>query len=100
MSTRLAPPPRSCYENGLGVKTAPRAAEHAALFRPTLFRIRQTGKAMFDTVKYLLEESRLPKEWYNIVAGLTRPPDPVLHPGTLQPVGPADLEPPVPMALH
>src|SRR5207237_953977 len=54
---------------------------------------------MSDTVKYLLEESRLPKEWYNIVADLPRPPDPVLHPGTLQPVGPADLEPLFPMAL-
>ena len=54
---------------------------------------------MSETVKYLLEESRLPKEWYNIVADLPRPPDPVLHPGTLQPVGPADLEPLFPMAL-
>ena len=54
---------------------------------------------MSDTVKYLLEESRLPKAWYNIVADLPRPPDPVLHPGTLQPVGPADLEPLFPMAL-
>src|SRR5438132_13736496 len=54
---------------------------------------------MSDPVKYLLDESRLPKEWYNIVADLPRPPDPVLHPGTLQPVGPADLEPLFPMAL-
>src|SRR5256885_1596500 len=54
---------------------------------------------MSETVKYLLEESRLPKEWYNIVADLPRPPDPVLHPGTLQPVGPADLEPLFPSAL-
>src|SRR5271163_4849494 len=54
---------------------------------------------MSDTVKYLLDEARLPKEWYNIVADLPRPPDPVLHPGTLQPVGPADLEPLFPMAL-
>src|ERR1700731_3019236 len=54
---------------------------------------------MSDTVKYLLEESRLPKAWYNIVADLPRPPEPVLHPGTLQPVGPADLEPLFPMAL-
>src|ERR1700726_3681212 len=54
---------------------------------------------MSDTVKYLLEESRLPKAWYNIVADLPRPPNPVLHPGTLQPVGPQDLEPLFPMAL-
>ncbi|MBO0736038.1 MAG: TrpB-like pyridoxal phosphate-dependent enzyme [Alphaproteobacteria bacterium] len=54
---------------------------------------------MSDTVKYLLDEARLPKEWYNIVADLPRPPDPVLHPGTLKPVGPQDLEPLFPMAL-
>src|SRR5438309_11077506 len=54
---------------------------------------------MTDTVKYLLDEERIPKDWYNIVADLPRPPDPVLHPGTLQPVGPQDLEPLFPMAL-
>jgi tryptophan synthase beta chain len=54
---------------------------------------------MSDTVKYLLDETRLPKDWYNIVADLPRPPEPVLHPGTLRPVGPQDLEPLFPMAL-
>lgn len=54
---------------------------------------------MTDTVKYLLDESRLPKYWYNIAADLPVPPPPVLHPGTHQPVGPADLAPLFPMAL-
>jgi tryptophan synthase beta chain len=54
---------------------------------------------MSDTIKYMLDEEALPKAWYNIVADLPRPPDPVLHPGTLQPVGPQDLEPLFPMAL-
>ena len=54
---------------------------------------------MSDTVKYLLDESRIPKDWYNIVADLPRPPEPVLHPGTFKPVGPQDLEPLFPMAL-
>ena len=54
---------------------------------------------MSETVKYLLDENRLPKDWYNIVADLPRRPDPVLHPGTLQPIGPQDLEPLFPMAL-
>ena len=54
---------------------------------------------MTDTVKYLLDESRLPKNWYNIAADLPTPPAPVLHPGTKQPVGPADLEPLFPMSL-
>jgi tryptophan synthase beta chain len=54
---------------------------------------------MSDTVKYLLDEKRIPKDWYNIIADLPRPPEPVLHPGTLQPIGPADLEPLFPMEL-
>jgi tryptophan synthase beta chain len=38
--------------------------------------------------KYLLDESRLPKAWYNIAADMPVPPQPVLHPGTLEPVTP------------
>ena len=54
---------------------------------------------MTDTVKYLLDETRMPKSWYNLVADLPSPPPPVLHPGTMQPVGPDDLAPLFPMAL-
>ena len=54
---------------------------------------------MTDTIKYLLDETQLPKFWYNIAADLPTPPPPVLHPGTHQPVGPADLEPLFPMSL-
>jgi len=49
--------------------------------------------------KYLLDESDLPKQWYNIAADLPVPLPPVLHPATLQPVGPEDLAPLFPMAL-
>jgi len=54
---------------------------------------------MADTVKYVLDETRIPKHWYNIMADLPAPPPPVLHPGTKQPVGPDDLAPLFPMAL-
>ncbi|MEI8393437.1 MAG: TrpB-like pyridoxal phosphate-dependent enzyme [Rhodospirillaceae bacterium] len=54
---------------------------------------------MSDTVKYLLPESALPKSWYNIVADLPEALPPVLHPGTLQPLGPTDLAPLFPDAL-
>ena len=54
---------------------------------------------MADTVKYVLDETRIPKRWYNIVADLPSPPPPVLHPGTLQPIGPGDLAPLFPMSL-
>jgi tryptophan synthase beta chain len=54
---------------------------------------------MSDTIKYLLDEARMPKVWYNLTADLPSPPPPVLHPGTLQPLGPDDLAPLFPMSL-
>jgi tryptophan synthase beta chain len=54
---------------------------------------------MSDSVKYLLPEDRIPRAWYNIAADLPQPPPPVLHPGTGQPIGPADLAAIFPMAL-
>jgi tryptophan synthase beta chain len=55
--------------------------------------------SMSDSIKYTLEESRIPTSWYNLVADLPAPPPPVLHPGTLKPVGPDDLAPLFPMSL-
>jgi tryptophan synthase beta chain len=49
--------------------------------------------------KFLLSEDQIPRAWYNIVADLPIPPAAVLHPGTGQPIGPADLAPLFPMAL-
>jgi tryptophan synthase beta chain len=46
---------------------------------------------MSDSVKYLLDEQHLPRSWYNINADLPVPLDPVLHPGTQQPITPDDL---------
>ena len=54
---------------------------------------------MGETVKYTLDESKLPEAWYNVAADLPEPPAPVLHPGTGQPVGPDDLAPLFPMAV-
>ncbi len=54
---------------------------------------------MTETIKYLLDERRIPTYWYNLVADLPVPPPPVLHPGTLKPVGPDDLASLFPMAL-
>ena len=54
---------------------------------------------MSQQVKFLLPEDRMPKAWYNIQADLPKALPPVLHPGTLQPIGPDDLAPLFPMAL-
>jgi tryptophan synthase beta chain len=49
--------------------------------------------------KFLLDESQLPRRWYNIASDMPNPAQPVLHPGTGQPVGPDDLAPLFPMEL-
>ncbi|MBQ0936079.1 TrpB-like pyridoxal phosphate-dependent enzyme [Ideonella paludis] len=54
---------------------------------------------MADTIKYLLSEEQMPKDWYNLAADLPVPLPAVLHPGTMQPVGPDDLAPLFPMSL-
>src|SRR5215210_3636648 len=51
------------------------------------------------TVKIVLDERDLPTHWYNIVPDLPNPPAPPLHPGTGQPLGPADLAPLFPMGI-
>jgi tryptophan synthase beta chain len=52
-----------------------------------------------EQTKFLLDESQLPRRWYNIAADMPSPPQPVLHPGTGEPVGPDDLAPLFPMEL-
>jgi tryptophan synthase beta chain len=54
---------------------------------------------MTEPVKFTLPDDALPKYWYNIVADLPEPPAPVLHPGTGEPIGPADLAPLFPDAI-
>ena len=54
---------------------------------------------MSEQTKYILDETHIPKSWYNLIADLPKPLPPVLHPGTKQPVGPGDLEPLFPMEL-
>ncbi|HQD83824.1 MAG TPA: TrpB-like pyridoxal-phosphate dependent enzyme, partial [Quisquiliibacterium sp.] len=54
---------------------------------------------MSGQTKFLLDESRIPKRWYNIQADLPKALPPVLHPGTMKPVGPDDLAPLFPMEL-
>ncbi|MBA7595363.1 Tryptophan synthase beta chain [subsurface metagenome] len=49
--------------------------------------------------KVILTEKEMPTSWYNIQADLPEPLPPVLHPGTGQPIGPADLAPLFPMEL-
>ncbi|MEP7019257.1 MAG: TrpB-like pyridoxal phosphate-dependent enzyme [Pseudonocardiales bacterium] len=49
--------------------------------------------------KIILGEDEQPTQWYNLLADLPNPPPPVLHPGTLQPIGPDDLAPLFPMDL-
>src|SRR5713226_3808157 len=52
-----------------------------------------TGDSMADTTKIMLDETEIPKTWFNLVPHLPNPPAPPLHAATHQPVGPADLAP-------
>ena len=52
-----------------------------------------------EKAMYFLDQKDMPTSWYNIQADLPEPLPPVLHPGTGQPVGPADLAPLFPMEL-
>jgi tryptophan synthase beta chain len=52
-----------------------------------------------DQVKYLLNETDIPKHWYNINADMPVPQAPVLNPQTLEPVTPEFLNVLFPMSL-
>jgi tryptophan synthase beta chain len=54
---------------------------------------------MSEKSRILLDESDLPKSWYNIMADSPLPPTPVLHPATLEPVTPDFLSVLFPMEL-
>ena len=45
------------------------------------------------TKKILLSESELPEKWYNIVAEMPTKPQPMIHPGTKEPMKVSDLSP-------
>ena len=52
-----------------------------------------------DQVKYLLNDTDIPKHWYNINADMPVPPAPVLNPQTLEPITPEFLNVLFPMSL-
>ena len=54
---------------------------------------------MVERTRYMLDEDKIPRAWYNIAADLPVPQAPALHPGTHQPLTPDDLAPLFPMAL-
>ena len=43
--------------------------------------------------KIYLEEKEMPEKWYNVRADMKKKPSPLLHPGTLKPMGYEDLRP-------
>jgi len=52
-----------------------------------------------EDYRLVLPQSRIPTAWYNILADMPVPMPAVLHPGTHQPIGPADLSVLFPMEL-
>jgi len=54
---------------------------------------------MSDQVRFSLSDKDIPKRWYNINADMPVPPQPVLHPATMEPVTPDFLSVLFPMEL-
>jgi tryptophan synthase beta chain len=54
---------------------------------------------MSEQTQFILNESDLPKQWYNVLADSPVPPEPVLNPQTLEPVTPDFLSVLFPMEL-
>ncbi len=54
---------------------------------------------MSERIRFLLNESDLPKAWYNVMADSPLPPTPVLRPDTLEPITPDFLSVLFPMEL-
>lgn len=47
---------------------------------------------MKTTKKFVLAESEMPKQWYNLVADMAHKPLPMLNPATREPLSPEDME--------
>jgi tryptophan synthase beta chain len=54
---------------------------------------------MSDQTRFILNETDLPKQWYNVQADSPVPPQPVLHPATKEPVTPDFLSVLFPMEI-
>jgi len=44
------------------------------------------AQVMTRRTKFVLDEDRIPRAWYNIAADLPVAPSPYLHPATLEPI--------------
>ena len=53
-----------------------------------------------NRTKFVLDEERIPRAWYNIAADLPSPQPPALHPGTMQPLGPGRSRAALPDGAH
>jgi tryptophan synthase beta chain len=94
-------PARKIKAKAVKVEPARKAASRKSAARAKAAAPKKVAvlKASPDQKKFVLSEDRIPKRWYNINADLPKALPPVLHPGTLKPVGPDDLAPLFPMAL-
>ena len=52
-----------------------------------------------EQIKTFLDESEIPRQWYNVMADLPTPMKPPLHPGTGQPIKPEDMAAIFPMNI-
>src|SRR5437588_9278631 len=97
LAPTIGQPRDAVLGSALGLScTRPVVTRHKAAYSHS---VQQTRAAAATQTKFLLAESQLPRRWYNIRSDMRTAPQPVLHPGTGQPVGPDDLAPLFPMEL-
>lgn len=65
----------------------------------TYYKFINKENTMSEQTQFILNESDLPKQWYNVLADSPVPPAPVLNPQTLEPVTPDFLSVLFPMEL-
>ena len=89
---------RNAPPHGMGLGSPPRNACVAIGSVPR--HAAEEGKEeRCKSTTILLDSKNMPDAWYNIMPDMPTPMSPPLHPGTLQPCTPQDLEPIFPMPL-
>ena len=60
-----------------------------------LKKIKEREKNMSKTIPYkiYLEESEMPRQWYNVRADMKNKPAPILNPATMKPITVEELSP-------
>jgi tryptophan synthase beta chain len=91
--------PSGPNRNGSRQRFGPTTGTNSSSLAELVFSDAAGNMYGMDPIQYSLPQSRIPQAWFNILPDLPTPLAPVLHPGTLKPIGPDDLAPLFPIGL-